>query len=542
MKRRNFIKLATSASAIGLFPFQITNALNIAKKFVSCEISNRKLVLIYLGGGNDGLNTIIPLNQYDLYSNLRPTIKIPDSGLNSFINLDLSLGDSQQIGLHPSLTGFKDIYDAGNLRILQSVGYPSQNKSHFASTDIYNTGNDGNSWLNGGDSGWIGRFIESYFYDLVNQSFPIGVEIGSKTGSLGFHGAEEHGLSLNIEGQDASGFYSVLSGLGGEPPVNIPNSHYGSELQYIIENDQISTLYSQAISNAFNSGSNSVNYEDTDLSNQLKTVARLISGGLQSKIYLVKLNGFDTHFGQVQSQNDIIGDHNDLLTELDQAVSKFMLDISSQGFQDDIVGLTFSEFGRKAKENGNLGTDHGEIAPMFVFGSAINGGVSGTNPDLTEATESNNWQLETYQYDYRETLGTLLQDYLGADNYAIDSTFFNHSTNESICENKINELVMAEFSVADNCFSNTLTNQNFKETFFKVVPNPFSKEIRIVNDDYTSSINLELFDLNSKLVLRKITNINKVINLSNLINGIYILKISFDGRSETHRIIKSDKK
>ena len=542
MKRRNFIKLATSASAIGLFPFQIANALNIAKKFVSCEISNRKLVLIYLGGGNDGLNTIIPLNQYDLYSNLRPTIKIPDSGLNSFINLDLSLGDSQQIGLHPSLTGFKDIYDAGNLRILQSVGYPSQNKSHFASTDIYNTGNDGNSWLNGGDSGWIGRFIESYFYDLVNQSFPIGVEIGSKTGSLGFHGAEEHGLSLNIEGQDASGFYSVLSGLGGEPPVNIPNSHYGSELQYIIENDQISTLYSQAISNAFNSGSNSVNYEDTDLSNQLKTVARLISGGLQSKIYLVKLNGFDTHFGQVQSQNDIIGDHNDLLTELDQAVSKFMLDISSQGFQDDIVGLTFSEFGRKAKENGNLGTDHGEIAPMFVFGSAINGGVSGTNPDLTEATESNNWQLETYQFDYRETLGTLLQDYLGADNYAIDSTFFNHSTNESICENKINELVMAEFSVADNCFSNTLTNQNFKETFFKVVPNPFSKEIRIVNDDYTSNINLELFDLNSKLVLRKITNINKVINLSNLINGIYFLKIFFDGRSETHRIIKSDKK
>ena len=541
MKRRNFIKLATSASAIGLFPFQITNALNIAKKYVSCEISNRKLVLIYLGGGNDGLNTIIPLNQYDLYSNLRPTIKIPDTGLNSYINLDLSLDESQQIGLHPSLTKFKDIYDAGNLRILQSVGYPSQNKSHFASTDIYNTGNDGNSWLNGGDSGWIGRFIESYFYYLVNQSFPIGVEIGSKTGSLGFHGAEEHGLSLNIEGQDASGFYSVLSGLGGEPPVNIPNSHYGSELQYIIENDQISTLYSQAISNAFNSGSNSVSYEDTDLSNQLKTVARLISGGLQSKIYLVKLNGFDTHFGQVQSQNDIIGDHNDLLTELDQAVSQFMLDISSQGFQDDIVGLTFSEFGRKAKENGNLGTDHGEIAPMFVFGTAINGGVSGTNPDLTEATESNNWQLETYQFDYRETLGTLLQDYLGADNYAIDSTFFNHSTNESICENKINELVMTEFSVAENCFSNTLTNQNLKKTLFKVLPNPFSKEIRIFSDDYTSDINLELFDLNSKLVLRKTAMINKVINLSNLINGIYILKIFFDGRSESHRLIKSDK-
>jgi len=539
VKRRNFIKLATSASAIGLFPFQITNAFNIAKKFVSCEISNRKLVLIYLGGGNDGLNTIIPLNQYDLYSNLRPTIKIPDSGLNSFINLDLSLGDSQQIGLHPSLTGFKDIYDAGNLRILQSVGYPSQNKSHFASTDIYNTGNDGNSWLNGGDSGWIGRFIESYFYDLVNQSFPIGVEIGSKTGSLGFHGAEEHGLSLNIEGQDASGFYSVLSGLGGEPPANIPNSHYGSELQYIIENDQISTLYSQAISNAFNNGSNSVDYDDTDLSNQLKTVARLISGGLESKIYLVKLNGFDTHFGQVQSQNDIIGDHNDLLTELDQAVSKFMLDISSQGFQDDIVGLTFSEFGRKAKENGNLGTDHGEIAPMFVFGSAINGGVSGTNPDLTEATESNNWQLETYQFDYRETLGTLLQDYLGADNFAIDSTFFNHSTNESISENKINELVKPEFSVEENCFSNTLSSPNSDEKYFRISPNPFQTEIKIINPDYDNDILYEIYDLNGRLVKSGNSSVNKSIKIDNIMNGIYFIKIKFDNKIETHRIIRN---
>ena len=149
--------------------------------------------------------------------------------------------------------------------------------------------------------------------------------------------------------------------------------------------------------------------------------------------------------------------------------------------------------------------------------------------------------METYQFDYRETLGTLLQDYLGADNYAIDSTFFNHSTNESICENKINELVMTEFSVAENCFSNTLTNQNLKKTLFKVLPNPFSKEIRIFSDDYTSDINLELFDLNSKLVLRKTAMINKVINLSNLINGIYILKIFFDGRSESHRLIKSDK-
>ena len=539
MKRRNFIKLTTTASAISLFPTQITNALNIGKKFINCDISNRKLVLIYLGGGNDGLNTLIPLNQYDLYSNLRPTIKVSDSGANSFINLDTTLNDSQQIGLHPSLTGFKNLYDSGFLRILQAVGYPSQNKSHFASTDIYNTGNDGNSWDNGGDSGLIGRFIESYYYDLVQQSFPIGVEIGSKTGSLGFHGAEEHGLSINIEGQDASGFYSVLSGLGGEAPTYIPNSHYGEELQYIIDNDQISTLYSEAISNAFNNGSNSATYEDSNLSNQLKTVARLISGGLESKVYLVKLNGFDTHFSQVQSAGDLHGDHNNLLTELNNAISSFMDDISSQGFQDDVVGLTFSEFGRKAKENGNLGTDHGEIAPMFVFGTAINGGVSGTNPDLTEASENNNWQLETFQFDYRETLGTLFQDYLGADDFALDSTFYNHTDNESFSQNKISELVKDEYSVEENCYSNTLTNQNLYEKFFRISPNPFKTEIKIINPDYHNNISYTIYDLNGRSVKSGISAINKPIVLDDIMNGIYFIKIKFDNRVESHQIIKS---
>tara|TARA_S200000501_G_scaffold24187_1_gene20944 strand:+ start:21090 stop:22712 length:1623 start_codon:yes stop_codon:yes gene_type:complete len=540
MKRRNFIKLTSTASAIGLFPAQIANALNISKKYINCDINNRKIVLIYLKGGNDGLNTIIPINQYDIYSNLRPTIKVPETGINSFINLDSSLSDEQQIGLHPSLNGFKNLYDSGYLRILQAVGYPSQNKSHFASTDIYNTGNDGNSWLNGGgDSGWIGRFIESYYYDLLDQSFPIGVEIGSKAGSLGFLGEHEHGLSINIEGQDASGFYSVLSGLGGEAPSFIPDSHYGQELQYIIENDQISTLYSEAISNAFNSGANSATYEDSDLSNQLKTIARLISGGLESKVYLVKLNGFDTHNSQVQSQNDILGDHNNLLTELNNAISSFFQDISNQGFQDDVIGLTFSEFGRKAKENGNLGTDHGEIAPMFVFGSAINGGISGTNPDLLEATDENNWQLETFQYDFRETLGTLLQDFIGADDNAINSTFFNHSSNESFTDNKINELVKPEYSVDENCYSNTLNNQNLNDKFFKITPNPFRNEIMVTHSEYSQSFKYEIYDLNGRQIKIGSSYVGKKITLNYVNNGIYIIILKFGKRSESHTIIKS---
>ena len=538
MKRRNFIKLTSTASAISLLPSQVTASLNIAKSFLDCTISNRKLVLINLAGGNDGLNTIIPINYYDIYSNLRPSIKVPSSGINSYINLDETLDENQQIGLHPSLTGIKNLYDNDLLRIIQSVGYPSQNKSHFASTDIYSTANDGNSWDNGNNSGWIGRFMESYYADLIQNSYPLGVEIGSKSNSLGFHGESEHGLSVNINGQDPSGFYSLISGMAGEPPSNIPISDYGHELEYIIQTDALSNMYSEAISNSFNNGQNAVSYPDTDISNQLKTVARLISGGLESKVYMVKLSGFDTHFGQNQAENDILGDHNDLLTKLSSAVAAFMNDLSAMNLKNDVVGLTYSEFGRKAAENGSLGTDHGETAPMFVFGAPVKGGVSGLNPDLNEANENNGYQIQTVQFDYRDTLGTLLQDYLGADNLALDATFFNNTLNQSFSETKIDDLIKSEFSVATNCYSNSLTNNNDRKKIFYII-NPVYNDliIKSKNQEY-SSFKYELYDLNSKLVSKGSSIINQSISISHLINGIYILNISTNEKSEAHRIIK----
>jgi uncharacterized protein (DUF1501 family) len=538
MKRRNFIKLTSTASAISLLPSQVTASLNIAKSFLDCTISNRKLVLINLAGGNDGLNTIIPINYYDIYSNLRPSIKVPSSGINSYINLDETLDENQQIGLHPSLTGIKNLYDNDLLRIIQSVGYPSQNKSHFASTDIYSTANDGNSWNNGNNSGWIGRFMESYYADLIQNSYPLGVEIGSKSNSLGFHGESEHGLSVNINGQDPSGFYSLISGMAGEPPNNIPISDYGHELEYIIQTDALSNMYSEAISNSFNNGQNAVSYPDTDISNQLKTVARLISGGLESKVYMVKLSGFDTHFGQNQAENDILGDHNDLLTKLSSAVAAFMNDLSAMNLKNDVVGLTYSEFGRKAAENGSLGTDHGETAPMFVFGAPVKGGVSGLNPDLNEANENNGYQIQTVQFDYRDTLGTLLQDYLGADNLALDATFFNNTLNQSFSETKIDDLIKSEFSVATNCYSNSLTNNNDRKKIFYII-NPVYNDliIKSKNQEY-SSFKYELYDLNSKLVSKGNSRINESISINHLINGIYILNISTNEKSEAHRIIK----
>jgi len=186
MKRRDFLKLSATTSAMGLLPLEL-NAMLKSVNIDSCDVSNRKLVLINLAGGNDGLNTIIPINDYDTYANLRPSIKISDSGTNSYLTLDTTLPDNQLVGLHPALTGFKSLYDKGWMRVLQSVGYPAQNKSHFASTDIYSTGNDGNSWSNGNESGWIGRFMETYYANELNNLYPLGVQIGSNKTSLGFH-------------------------------------------------------------------------------------------------------------------------------------------------------------------------------------------------------------------------------------------------------------------------------------------------------------------------------------------------------------------
>ncbi len=545
MKRRDFIRLSSAASALALTPLELQAALKSFMPFANCpDISNRKLVLINLAGANDGLNTVIPINQYDTYSNLRPNIKVPNTGNSKFITLDTTLTDQQQIGLNPALVGFKSLYDEGILRIMQSVGYPSQNKSHFKSTDLYLTGNDGNSLLNGADTGWIGRFMELYYADLILETFPLAVEIGSNKTSLGFHAEEAHGLSLNITGQDPSGFYSVLNGLGGVPPQHLPDSDYGKQLEFINNTDSLSNTYANAISTAFNAGTNGASYPDTDLSNQLKTVARLISGDLGSKVYMVRISGFDTHNAQVQGLGDVTGRHHDLLTELSEAIKAFTTDLKRQHLDEDIVGLTFSEFGRKAKENGNFGTDHGEIAPMFVFGTPVHGGVSGTNPDLTEATANNNYQIQTVQHDYRQTFATLLQDFIGADNAVIDAAFFNHTLNDSFTNQKVDTLIKDEFSIATNCTVLSLADSASLNKTWTIHPNPFSSEINISTAAQgVSTVSFQIFNASGVLLMETTETLDAntfTLGLKHLSSGIYFFQttIANSNRKEIHKLIK----
>lgn len=545
MKRRKFIKLTSTASAAGLLPIQLNTSFKFLNTLTNCDLSNRKIVLVDLAGGNDGLNTLIPLNVYSDYVNMRPTTHVASAAALNLNLIDSSLqGTNQDLALHPIMTGMFNLFDQDQLRILQSVGYDSINKSHFASIDIYNTGNDGNNWNNGNNSGWMGRFMENHYSDLMPVNYPMGIQIGSPNTSLGFHGVNEHGLAMNLTGQDSENFYSVLSGLSGEYPTDFPDSHYGTELQYIVDTDASSNVYAQAISSSFDNGSNfsGSNYPDTDLADQLKTVARLMRGGIETKIYLVKLGGFDTHANQVQGAGDLQGRHYNLLDELSTAVEAFMRDLNSDSLAEDVVGITISEFGRKAKENGSLGTDHGKVAPVFIFGQPVQSGISGVNVDLNEATEDNDFQIDTVQFDYRQSLATLMQDFLGSDSNTINSTFMDNITNASFADQKIQNLLKAGYVVPESCYAESLGIQNLDSDEWMVYPNPFKNHFNVKG--LSTSPNLSTsFVLVNQFGQRihggylKFIDGNARVDLPNLNTGIYILTLKNSFKTQSFKLI-----
>jgi uncharacterized protein (DUF1501 family) len=430
------------------------------------------------------------------------------------------------------------------MRLIQGVGYPSQDKSHFKSTDLWLTGGDGTQANNTLESGWIGRFLESYYSNFLSANFPLGIQLGSSDNSLGFHGEVEHGMSININGQDPSGFYSIINGLGGAPPTNIPNSEYGNLIQFILDNDSETNIYAQSISTAFNSGTNStaVTYPSTSLANQLKSVARFISGGLQTKVYLVKIGGFDTQDSQVESNSTThLGEHANLLTQVSEAVKCFITDLNNQNLGDDVIAVPFSEFGRKAGENGNLGTDHGEIAPMFVFGKSINPGVSGTNINLLEAVSANNYQVQTVQHDYRRVFGTILQDWFGTSNQTLDLTFYDHTTNSSYANNKVSNMIKSANTIPPSCYTDNLlsTNDFTNSTDIVIYPNPTVETISI--NSVNNPINgVSVFSMDGKFIIsykNPITSDNYTINVQNLATGIYNLKVDTNNGSFSKKII-----
>lgn len=407
------------------------------KRLTNGPFENRKIVLIQLHGGNDGLNTLIPMEQYATYQSYRTNIAIPDTGNRAYVPLDNTLAIPDQVGVHPDMMPIKTMYDAGKVSVVQAVGYENVNQSHFRSRDIWFMGGSFDEYKR---SGWMGRYLDHIYpdypdaYPTTDMPDPLGLEIGTKV-SLGYH--REVGIPVALATDDPGNFSDLISGLGGPNPQNIPSNFYGNELQYIIDLYDNANVYAAQLQNRYNTGQNYVPYPinnvmtypgpapvnvlENPLGWQLQTVARLIHGGCKTRIYLVRIGGFDTHDGQVIQNDTTHGMHGALLYHLSTAVKAFFDDLAASGYDEEVIAMTFSDFGRRPFDNASFGTDHGTAAPAFIFGKGVEAGVVGTNPDLDNLDSTNNLIV---QHDYRQILTTLLCDWMGADNDALIAAEF----------------------------------------------------------------------------------------------------------------------
>lgn len=364
--------------------------------------SDRVLVVVRLDGGNDGLNTVLPLDQYDNLAAARGNILIPASRA-------LRLDDAT--GLHPSLAGLHRLWGEGSLRVVQAVGYPSHNQSHFRSTDIWFTGSDSNEVL---ESGVLGRFLETRYpgyptgYPNPSAPHPPAIQIGSTLVTL----LQGESTGMGIALSDPAKAYAILT----DGIDTSPDSAAGHELTFIRLMAAQTRQYGQEVAAALARATNrSALYPATGnrLSDQFKGIARLIAGGLRTRVYVLSLGGFDTHASQVAEADTTTGKHADLLRQLSEAVEAFLDDLRLLGIADRVVGMTVSEFGRRILSNASFGTDHGTAAPMFLFGKPVAGGISGVNPAIpAKVTSRDNVGM---QHDFRSVYATLLGDWMGLE-------------------------------------------------------------------------------------------------------------------------------
>jgi uncharacterized protein (DUF1501 family) len=368
------------------------------------------LVILQMAGGNDGLNTVVPASN-DYYHRARPRIGLAESKV---LRLD------NEVGLHPALTGFKELYDAGRLGIVQGVGYPNPNRSHFRSTEIWQTASDSARFER---YGWLGR----YFDNACSGCDPtIGISIGRQMPQA-FAAQHPTGISLEnpqnyrfmAEGQTRPGEMSSTEesfrklnqpeaesgeNSGGTiSAISGPVRHAGSVLDFLERTALDAQVSSDEIRGIASRVSNLAAYPGSQLGNSLKLVAKLIGGGLPTRIFYVSQGGYDTHTNQVNAQER-------LLKDLGDSVRAFVDDLKAQGNLPRVLVMTFSEFGRRVAENANGGTDHGAAAPMFVVGDKVKAGLLGQYPSLAPA-DLFQGDLK-YNVDFRSVYAGVLERWL----------------------------------------------------------------------------------------------------------------------------------
>jgi len=432
MKRRDFLKnvgMITGAGAVSLTIGGIPMKA-FAKPFMNIQSTNGKiLVLIQLKGGNDGLNTVIPLDQYSLYASNRPNIKLEETAVIKLNNAT---------ALHPSLQQFQTLFNEGKLSLIQNVGYASPNRSHFRATDIWLSASDSTQFLY---DGWVARYLLKSFPTFPNTPpvHPMGIQLNSVPS--GIFDSDYGGLALSFN--DPNAFYTLVNGLTADTDPS-PATIAGNELKFLKEVASLSLQYAGVIKEKADKGNPTSTYPTSRLGPQLKIVADLILGGLETPVYLTQLDGFDTHSNQLTA-------HQTLFQNLSDSVMAFQRDMEKAGLADKIVIMTFSEFGRRVKENASLGTDHGAANPMFVIGKNVNGGIIGTNANLSSLDSNSDIK---FVYDYRQLYASVLRDHFGMTSTQTKDILLKDFTLLPIfkpaTDIQDNDFVPTEFSLAQN--------------------------------------------------------------------------------------------
>ena len=414
MKRRTFLKssLATAAItpvALGHLTARASSPLKLLGQLKPLEVNDKILILIQLFGGNDGLNTIVPADD-DNYYTLRPSIGIKK---NYLINRGGTYGFYMNPGLgYGSNGGFASMFDAGRLAIIRGIGYDPPNLSHFRSTDIWLSGINDSNANDVLSTGWLGRLLENQYPNFPSQlpNDPLAINFGGFSLAL-MSDKGTMGIVVNNPSLQAGGLSSTDNALDS----NATGTRYATEYAFVQSVAEMSSSYATRVQNAYSAGLKSIqanNYGSDSLSQQMKSIAALIAGGLNTRVYVAGIGGFDTHVQQAFPDGTGGGAQTALLGQLASAVAQFQSDMLNQGSSvaDRVIGLTVSEFGRRPHDNNSNGTDHGAASVQFAFGTKINGAVFGDPPDL--ANLDANGDLDV-QIDFRSVYQTILTDWFG---------------------------------------------------------------------------------------------------------------------------------
>ncbi|MEM6685544.1 MAG: DUF1501 domain-containing protein [Bacteroidota bacterium] len=391
MNRRDFLKQASLAST-ALFVPKFVSGFNLIDSAVA---TGKKLVIIQLSGGNDGLNTVVPFRN-DMYYKKRPSLAQQKSKL---------IGITDEIGFHESLVAHSNLYNNGELCVINNVGYPNPNRSHFRATDIWHTASDANEYL---QSGWVGRYL-----DVTKSNSVDAIEV-------------DDSLSLLLQGEHTDGiatknpklFFRTTQGPYFKRIVEHHDDAHLSEhnLGYLYKTMVTASSSATYLYETSKTFSTKVSYPKNEFSNQLKQVAQFINSGLQTKVYYTSLGGFDTHANQVNKQKR-------LLKVYDEAIAAFTKDLKQQDSFKDTLILTFSEFGRRVQQNAANGTDHGTANQVFLIGSQLK--TQGFyNPMADLSNLDTNGDL-IYDIDFREIYTSVLNNWLNVDASKVMNTSFS---------------------------------------------------------------------------------------------------------------------